>query len=162
MYKIKVSKSLISIHFTDYQELIIIDPLVTNDSYLVLPAHSVYAKGLTYPLSNIIWRNSRSLPSPLFTINLENRESSLSDQMFDMVSDKQRPQRPQQKRRERSCGPVAITSFDRGSKLEKGIPKCLTDVESEHYVKFCIKQQVTDASMVLTKFKDSCFILKRP
>ena len=55
--------------------------------------------------------------------------SSPSDQMFDMVSDKQRPQ---QEGRERSSGPVAITSFDRGSKLKKGIPKSLTDVESEH------------------------------
>ena len=36
--KIKVSKGLISIHFTNYQKLIIIGPLVTNDSYLVLPA----------------------------------------------------------------------------------------------------------------------------
>lgn len=35
---IKVSKGLISIHFTNYQKLIIIGPLVTNDSYLVLPA----------------------------------------------------------------------------------------------------------------------------
>ena len=130
--KLKVSKGLISMHFTYYQELIIIDPLVTNDPYLVLPADSVYAKGLTYPLNNVIWRNSRSLPSPLFTINLKNREYSISDQMFDMVSDKQRPQRPQQKGREWSCGPVAITSFGRGSELEKGIPKSLTDVESEH------------------------------
>ena len=49
--------------------------------------------------------------------------SRLSDQMFDMVSDKQRPQ---QKGRKLSCGPGAIISFGRGSKLEKAFQRaCL-------------------------------------
>ena len=66
------------------------------------------------------WKKKQLVPAPY---------SRLSDQMFDMVSDKQRPQ---QKGRKLSCGPGAITSFNRGSKLEKVIPKSLTDVESEH------------------------------